>query len=965
MAEDKSIISYDNIIAPTDVFDDLFANLDSLESRLKKIAKGYDEGLKVINVNDIAGIEKYSLAIRKLELAQEKLRLKKEALSNARKKNIVLTNEQLIQAQKEKQIQADRRRRAKQLAIIQAEQGNTIKSLRAQLSLASLDWSKLTEEEIKNGRQGKILSKRKLDLTNRLKALEKQTGDTRRNVGNYTNSLSKLGKTAARVFIGRTAVDFFRRIATGAKALIDANKAGSQSLTELDDSLNETGGALKQVATVLLTAIAPALTFVINGFKSFLGLFFDINNESDKFTATSEELKNVISGLEKEFVKEAGAVDQVFTALEGANKGSKERKDLIEQINSQYGKYLPNLLTEKSTLQEIERAQTLVNNALTKNFLIKIQQETQTDIFTNKVKAQVTQFERLQKVVRNTGGTLSKEFLGQFSSLIEGFNEATGSGADARRVIESVAFSGLEAERRLEKTNPKLLELALALKAAGNETGIVSVLSEAAKQADNYNGAIDGTNNALKGLQEGLNTYDRSLNSNTSTTKENTKTLKDNTAERLKAIEELQKELSTIEVENIQDRQERALALEELRFKEEQKLREQNFDTFIELAEEQEQALINFYGENSKEVIEFRTKAGQELLEVEALNLKLSEQQLRQSEENKLNIRKQFALDTNELVSINVLDQDNEVQKLLDQEVATIEDGNKRKKDSYEELSKSIVKSTAEASKAIQSIFDAEAKAATDAVEAQTTAVANAEARAQAGLENTLKFEQEQLAQKEQQRLQAERRAKQAAEALALINLTVAAAQSGDKNAVQTGLVQFGVLKGLVAAIGSAQGFYEGTENIGKSLGNKGKFFGGNRDAYLAITKGGTPLRVDGTERIVPGFLNKQLGNMSNEELKENAIRGAAMSDYNQPYMLLGSEHYKSQTKKILKASNSNSSNIDLSRLKDEMSRTRKAIEQKPIVKEELTTIIDNVATITRRTVKNRMTKIETIKKRL
>jgi len=157
MPEDKSIIDYDNIIGRTDVFEELGANLDSLETQLRRMAKEFDKGLVKINVNDTVAIEKQALALRKLELAEEKLRLKKDALANAQKKKIALTNQELIQAQKEKIAQQERIRRAKQLAIIQTQQGNTIKSLRAQLSLVSLDWSKLTEKEIKNGQAAKAL----------------------------------------------------------------------------------------------------------------------------------------------------------------------------------------------------------------------------------------------------------------------------------------------------------------------------------------------------------------------------------------------------------------------------------------------------------------------------------------------------------------------------------------------------------------------------------------------------------------------------------------------------------------------------------------------------------------------------------------------------------------------------------------------------------------------------------------
>lgn len=65
----------------------------------------------------------------------------------------------------------------------------SIEQLRAKLSVVSAQWANLSEDERKNTELGQKLTKQKLDLTNALKAEEKATGDTRRNVGNYTEGI--------------------------------------------------------------------------------------------------------------------------------------------------------------------------------------------------------------------------------------------------------------------------------------------------------------------------------------------------------------------------------------------------------------------------------------------------------------------------------------------------------------------------------------------------------------------------------------------------------------------------------------------------------------------------------------------------------------------------------------------------------------------------------------------------------
>ena len=872
MAEDKSIINYDNIIAPTDTFDVLFKNIDILEARLKKLAKEYNDGLDLLNVNDTAAIEKQAIAIRKLELAEEKLRLKKEALARAQKKKIELTQEELVQAQAEKIQNQERIRRAKQLAIIRTQERNTIKSLRAQLSLVSLDWSKLTEEEIKNSKTAKELSKRKLDLTNQLKRLEKQTGDNRREVGNYDKASKKLGSTLKRLFVGRTIADGILRLGAALGNVIDKNKDTNEELGKLSQTFSIIKNLVEDATVAFLELVASPVS------KFLLNVAFAVEKVKNFFTSASEStglFGLAIKGLTFTFNTFLIPIKTIYS--------------ILLDFPAIFGGII-NVFTEFST----------VASSTFENLAIRAERA----------------FLEIERGLKAIAGADVADLDNRINDLSNALlaNQEAGQGlfdayergyADVKQQQED--FNKLQQQRLKDQE-----------KEASNEKNKSKIIADQNRQ-----------------LQE---------------QKRLTIEITNATNSRVEAIQELQKKIEVAEVGNIKDRQQKALSLEQLRFKEEQKQREQNFISFVSLIEAQEEALINLYGKNDERVIEFREEAGKELLRVEKLNLDLSEEQLEKSEQNKLDIRKKFALSTKELTTIDALGQDDGVKELLNEEVSLVEEANEKKKDSYEDLSKSIVESTAAASEAIQGIFDQELKAATDAVEAQETAVSNAEARAQAGLENSLKFEQEQLAKKELERQQAEKRAQQAAEALALINLTVAAAQSGDQNAVQTGLVQFGVLKGLIAAIGS---FYHGTEDTG-TVSNP------------LDSKGGRLAILHNNERVMTAKQNKAVGDMTNEQLVENAILGAAKTDHFNPSMFLGSNHFQEQTKQVLSATSGNSNNsIDVSGLKDEMRATRRAIEKKPVVQETLTRVIKDVAEITRKTTTNRMTRTEVIKNRL
>lgn len=73
----------------------------------------------------------------------------------------------------------------------------SIDQMRKQLAVVSVQWAALSKEERENTELGSRLTKQKKDLTDALKAEEKATGDTRRNVGNYGEAMEALSPQIA------------------------------------------------------------------------------------------------------------------------------------------------------------------------------------------------------------------------------------------------------------------------------------------------------------------------------------------------------------------------------------------------------------------------------------------------------------------------------------------------------------------------------------------------------------------------------------------------------------------------------------------------------------------------------------------------------------------------------------------------------------------------------------------------
>ncbi len=953
----ESVIKYSDLIGADDTFDDIFKNIEELKKELFSLTKIMQQELSVLNPNEEKKIEKITAKIDNLIKAKKELDRQEKKATQTKKKLNDLTDEELIAREKLKIANRERVKIAKQNAILQSKEVGQLEKLRAKLALTTIQWKKLTKEELDNTKKGNNLIQTKKRLTDQLKKLEKQTGDTRRNVGNYGDSLGRVGKLASRVFIGRSLFDGLRRIGSAFSSLIEKNKDTNKEIGNLDKAIGNFGSAFANLGTTILSFVAKPLSLLLNGITSIINAFS--TPVFKEFSATSDELAGKIEDLNKEFTKESAQLSIVFNALKNTNEGTKERTQVIEQINKQYGKYLPSLLTEKSSLEDIASAQKLVNEALTKNFLLKVQQSTLEDVFTNKINAQQEAFKKLQNRISKTGKEVGGEFLNSFNTLVEKFNDIDGVGRLASRALKGYSFESKKFTDEIRKTDEPLADFIDKIRSLGGDTTdiLVEQIIRTKGVTNDYNKVIEDTQSSIDSIAESITTYGRTTTSSTESLVENTKELKDNTDKRIEAIQQLQDKIRESEAENVENQVERLIALEDAKFKALQTKREKDFDKFILLVEQQEQFLIDFYGENSDKVIEFRTQAGIELNEVEKLNQKLSEQQLKESEQNKLDIRKEFAIKTIDIESgierakreqdekdlknltdieakkYEIMKRNAEIQERQDKERAE-----KRKKN-LDDLTDGLIESSKKIGQAIVDVFEKESQLASDLVEQQSAKVEEQQQRAQDGLANTLKFEQDQLAKREGERIRAEQKAKNTAKILALFSLVSAYAQSGDANALQRGLVDFALLTALESAFtGFEDGGFTGSDSSNKKV--KGV--------------------VHANEYVVTASDTERFGLRD----KSGSEFGSAMSDYfaeQSPLLLNTYDEQNTQFSNGIKHTN----RVDFSRLEHEVRAMRQAFQNQQKNDFDIEHMTDYFVDIAKRVTQNRMTTVTKVRKRL
>ena len=145
--------------------------------------------------------------------------------------------------------------------------------------------------------------------------------------------------------------------------------------------------------------------------------------------AVSDSMKK----MNGELANEQKAVDRLFTSLQQAGDGTERRKELIDEINKRYGTYLPNLLTEKSSLDEIKAAYDRINTSLTQQIALKYKNEEASQVTEKAASKQMDYLESLRQSVTKLTG--SDQEAASFIQDLRSMADAAVQGGDYRKGV--------------------------------------------------------------------------------------------------------------------------------------------------------------------------------------------------------------------------------------------------------------------------------------------------------------------------------------------------------------------------------------------------------------------------------------------------------------------------------------------------------------------------------------------------
>jgi tape measure domain-containing protein len=135
------------------------------------------------------------------------------------------------------------------------------------------------------------------------------------------------------------------------------------------------------------------------------------------FSRRTDDAANSMAEFQKEAENEKNTLNLLFGKIKESTVGTEKRKKAIDDVNNIYGGYIRNLLTEKSTLDEITTAQKNATAALEEN-MIKKTQEAELQPYRNMVDELVAEY---SKKFKSATDSLASTQLGAFRALMENY----------------------------------------------------------------------------------------------------------------------------------------------------------------------------------------------------------------------------------------------------------------------------------------------------------------------------------------------------------------------------------------------------------------------------------------------------------------------------------------------------------------------------------------------------------------
>lgn len=385
---------------------------------------------------------------------------------------------------------------------------------------ATLNDATASTEELAEAQEGLVSANKDLDkvLSSQAKSVDeldaKQSALTKQQ-----ESLNKSSATYGKVAKENTKTQ--AQQATVVATTTKNNKSLGKSLISNVRNFNRLRGAANALNGVF-KAIAGISVFglVAQALPTVIGLFSNFINKSSEAKQATERLIASEQTIVSEYVKESQELNNLFGALNEANQGRGDKSAIIDQINKQYGEYLPNIDLEKAGQEELQIAYEAVAQSIAKGIIERRKtviaaesQEKQLNLLLQRARLEeelVTAQEkvRVETEKLNTAEGKRAATIGKTGFAQKDLNRELEA---ARRLQSAVEKSIKDLDKEIETTRKDIKrlddvsdELAKTLSTNVDVATLTGEFKETAKSAGSASTKIDLLKGSLADLQKEL-----------------------------------------------------------------------------------------------------------------------------------------------------------------------------------------------------------------------------------------------------------------------------------------------------------------------------------------------------------------------------------------------------------------------------------------------------------------------------
>lgn len=200
---------------------------------------------------------------------------------------------------------------------------------------------------------------------------------------------------------------FFLAISNNLPILADSISAVRKENQELIASGQKAVPVWKQVAGSLFswqTALVAGVTVLSmygEEIFDFAKSLFVLSDATDSNKKAFEALRNTAISYNEELFKESNNLRYIYNEIMATTEGTAARKNAIDRLNDTYEKYMPYLLSEKSSLGELNTVYTAINSNLRTQIALKARSSQIDELLNEASKSQAEAVYNMQKALSN------------------------------------------------------------------------------------------------------------------------------------------------------------------------------------------------------------------------------------------------------------------------------------------------------------------------------------------------------------------------------------------------------------------------------------------------------------------------------------------------------------------------------------------------------------------------------------